>query len=230
MRLECHRVDNARIFCFQSWYRRACHQNCHLESSVVSCRKTNSWTQAKLRIPATFFRSFSEKQMPLEETYRMEQKQQLSAVESGRPEARAFWSRNSIKPPIIHVRDAGIVNIGRNAKSPESCLENMISAVRHRGPDGFGFYKDNGIGLAHADWHHRSWGRQPPMAHEDKTCWIASMRDIQLHRAERYTRKNAASFLHHVDTEWFLHLYEITVLNCLNSWNAVRICILEQKG
>jgi asparagine synthase (glutamine-hydrolysing) len=46
---------------------------------------------------------------------------------------------------------AGILNIAANRPAPDlSLLGSMIGAIRHRGPDEFGCYRDRYVGLAHA--------------------------------------------------------------------------------
>ena len=117
---------------------------------------------------------------------------------------------------------AGIVNIGRNAEVSRELLENMISAVRHRGPDGFGFYKDNGIGLAHARLSIIDLeGGSQPMHNEDKTCWIVfngeifnyiELRDILEKRGHRFYTMS--------DTEVIIHLYEDHGPDCLKFLNG----------
>jgi asparagine synthase (glutamine-hydrolysing) len=47
----------------------------------------------------------------------------------------------------------GIAGFSGTTGSPEEAratLETMITTLRHRGPDGFGFHVAPGVGLAHA--------------------------------------------------------------------------------
>ena len=103
-----------------------------------------------------------------------------------------------------------------------SLLENMITALQHRGPDGFGLYKDNNIGLAHARLSiiDIEGGRQP-MHNEDKTCWIIfngeifnyiELRDILEKRGHRFYTMS--------DTEVIIHLYEDHGSECLEFLNG----------
>ena len=117
---------------------------------------------------------------------------------------------------------AGIVNIGRNAEVSSELLEDMITAVRHRGPDGFGFYKDTCIGLAHARLSIIDLeGGSQPMHNEDKTCWIVfngeifnyiELRDILEKRGHRFYTMS--------DTEVIIHLYEDHGPECLKYLNG----------
>src|SRR6266571_2135756 len=69
----------------------------------------------------------------------------------------------------------GIAGILRIAGAPpqERELAAMIEAIRYRGPDGTGFYRDGVVGLAHARLSiiDLEGGRQP-IHNEDKTVWV----------------------------------------------------------
>jgi len=43
---------------------------------------------------------------------------------------------------------AKIVNIHHDSEISTELVEDMIEAISHSGPDGFGFYRDKKIGLA----------------------------------------------------------------------------------
>src|SRR3972149_1864169 len=45
---------------------------------------------------------------------------------------------------------AGILNLHRDGNISLDQLKRMISMVHHRGPDGYGFFRDERVGLAHA--------------------------------------------------------------------------------
>src|SRR6516225_10508044 len=46
---------------------------------------------------------------------------------------------------------AGVVRLGANAAVPaRDEVGRMVGALRHRGPDGFGLYRDDRVGLGHA--------------------------------------------------------------------------------
>lgn len=68
---------------------------------------------------------------------------------------------------------AGILNISSENRPAEPELSAMIRMLEHRGPDGFGFYADDKLGLAHARLSiiDLEGGRQP-IHNEDKTVWV----------------------------------------------------------
>ncbi|MEO6186764.1 MAG: asparagine synthase (glutamine-hydrolyzing) [Steroidobacteraceae bacterium] len=86
----------------------------------------------------------------------------------------------------------------------------MIEAVQHRGPDGFGFYNDERVALAHARLSiiDLSTGDQP-IHNEDRTVWtvfngeifnyVELRADLEARGHQFYTRS---------DTEVIVHLYE----------------------
>ena len=49
---------------------------------------------------------------------------------------------------------AGILNINEGREVSADTLKRMLSAIKHRGPDEFGIYKNDHVGFAHARLHH----------------------------------------------------------------------------
>jgi asparagine synthase (glutamine-hydrolysing) len=86
----------------------------------------------------------------------------------------------------------------------------MISAVRHRGPDGFGFFEDPGIGLAHARLSIIDLaGGAQPIANEDRRVWVTFNGEIFNYielRADLEQRGHV--FRTRTDTEVLVHAYE----------------------
>ena len=67
----------------------------------------------------------------------------------------------------------GVLNLTDHPPAEETTLRRMLGAIRHRGPDQFGIYLDNQIGLGSARLSiiDLSTGQQP-IANEDQTLWI----------------------------------------------------------
>lgn len=89
-------------------------------------------------------------------------------------------------------------------------LEKMILAVRHRGPDGFGYYQDDGLGLAHARLSiiDLATGDQP-MANEDQTIWTVFNGEIfNFVELRDGLQKAGHVFRTRSDTETIVHAYE----------------------
>jgi len=104
---------------------------------------------------------------------------------------------------------AGILNIdGVRPTRPE--LSDMIVKLRHRGPDGYGFYADGDIGLAHARLSiiDLAGGKQP-ICNEDGTVWTVFNGEIFNYVELRASLlRDGHVFSTHSDTEVIVHLYE----------------------
>jgi asparagine synthase (glutamine-hydrolysing) len=105
---------------------------------------------------------------------------------------------------------AGVLAGPRGRPADAGELRRMAAMLRHRGPDGWGFYRDDRIGLAHtrlaivglADGHQ-------PLTNEDRSLWISGNGEIFNHlelRGELEARGHR--FRTRCDIEAILHAYE----------------------
>ena len=105
---------------------------------------------------------------------------------------------------------AGIFHPSANYQTDQTLLSSMISRINHRGPDGYGYYSDENIGLAHARLSIIDIaGGTQPIHNENKTVWVIfngeifnyiELRDeLQCKGHQFYTK---------TDTEVIVHLYE----------------------
>ncbi|MET0028131.1 MAG: asparagine synthase (glutamine-hydrolyzing) [Candidatus Thiodiazotropha sp.] len=105
---------------------------------------------------------------------------------------------------------AGIVNLKEGVAPSRTELEQMIHAVHHRGPDGYGYYNHDRVGLAHARLSIIDLaGGDQPIHNEDKTVQVVFNGEIFNYvelRAE--LEKQGHRFYTHSDTEVIVHLYE----------------------
>jgi asparagine synthase (glutamine-hydrolysing) len=106
---------------------------------------------------------------------------------------------------------AGVVARRPGATSPSrDQLEAMAGALRHRGPDEFGIYRDQRAGLAHARLSiiDLSTGQQP-LANEDETLWVVFNGEI-FNYVELRAELEALGhrFRTRSDTEVIVHAYE----------------------
>ena len=81
---------------------------------------------------------------------------------------------------------AGILALSPTFHIDKSVLVAMARAIRHRGPDGEGFYLDQDVGFAHTllsivDTGH---GHQP-MSNEDDSLWVVYNGEIYNHTEYR---------------------------------------------
>jgi asparagine synthase (glutamine-hydrolysing) len=105
---------------------------------------------------------------------------------------------------------AGIIALPDGRPPERSELERMIGTLRHRGPDGFGYYLDGPVGLAHARLSiiDLSTGDQP-IANEDQTIWTVFNGEIFNYLELREELEKAGhKFRTHSDTETIVHAYE----------------------
>ena len=103
----------------------------------------------------------------------------------------------------IHLQDA-------NAIPDRELLTRMVSAIRHRGPDGTGYHVEPGIGLAHARLSIIDLeGGAQPIHNEDGNVWISYNGEIFNYIELRHAlEKRGHRFYTNTDTEVIVHLYE----------------------
>lgn len=118
---------------------------------------------------------------------------------------------------------AGIINISDSIEAPsKKQLESMINAIRHRGPDEFGMYRDRFAGLVHARLSliDLATGQQP-MTNEEGNLWIVFNGEIFNYVELRNDlEKLGHRFRTHSDTEVILHAYETWGNDCFNKFNG----------
>jgi asparagine synthase (glutamine-hydrolysing) len=117
---------------------------------------------------------------------------------------------------------AGILNLTDRQPVTEANLRQMLALIRHRGPDQFGVFLDDGVGLGSArnciiDIDHG----QQPITNEDGTLWIVFNGEVFNYvelRPELEARGHR--FVTDSDTEVLLHAYEEFGPDCLSRCNG----------
>ncbi|MFA5054397.1 MAG: asparagine synthase (glutamine-hydrolyzing), partial [Parcubacteria group bacterium] len=104
----------------------------------------------------------------------------------------------------------------------EPTLRSMLGTIRHRGPDQFGIYLDDHVGLGNARLSiiDLSTGQQP-ISNEGESLWIVFNGEIFNHpelRLELESRGHRFSTT--CDTEVVLHAYEEYGPDCLSRFNG----------
>lgn len=117
---------------------------------------------------------------------------------------------------------AGVVNLAHKAPAELATLARMLGAIRHRGPDEFGIYRDANAGLGHARLGILDLsGGQQPIGSEDGNLWIVyngeAFNFVEL-RPELEARGHR--FSTRTDTEVILHLFEEEGPACLHRLNG----------
>jgi len=129
---------------------------------------------------------------------------------------------------------AGILNLA-DRKPPElKILQQMLEMIRHRGPDEFGIYRDQHVGLGNARLSIIDLtGGSQPICNESGHLWIVFNGEIFNYlelRSELEARGH--SFSTNTDTEVVLHLYEDygpESLHHLNGQFAIAIWDLKNR-
>ncbi len=116
----------------------------------------------------------------------------------------------------------GILNLNKDQPIEIPLMRRMLGLLRHRGPDGFGIYKDSRVGLGSARLSIIDLeGGWQPVHDEAETTWVVLNGEIFNYlelRAElvgRGHRFHTAS-----DTEVIVHLYEERGAACLEALNG----------
>lgn len=104
----------------------------------------------------------------------------------------------------------GVFETDLSAVIPESMLDRMANAIRHRGPDDQGIYTASQIGLAHRRLSIIDVeGGHQPLSNEDGTVWIAFNGEIyNFHELNKKYLSVGHRFRTRCDTETIAHLYE----------------------
>jgi asparagine synthase (glutamine-hydrolysing) len=106
---------------------------------------------------------------------------------------------------------AGVLTLSEGAPAPGlDDVRAMVGAMRHRGPDEFGLYRDRRVALGHARLSIIDLASgQQPLSNEDGTLWVVFNGEIFNYvelRAELVALGHA--FRTHSDTEVIVHAFE----------------------
>jgi asparagine synthase (glutamine-hydrolysing) len=117
---------------------------------------------------------------------------------------------------------AGFVAIAPDAGAPAT-LARMAEAIRHRGPDDFGFYHDPRAHLAQRRLSIIDvQGGHQPMTNETGSLWITFNGEIYNHDALRQTLDQAGHrYQTRSDTETILHAFEEHGTDCLRLFRGM---------
>lgn len=116
----------------------------------------------------------------------------------------------------------GVLNLHNDQMIQQEALCQMLAMIRHRGPDGFGIYIDDHVGLGSARLSIIDLiGGDQPISNEDGSLWIVFNGEIFNYvelrppleaRGHRFSTQS--------DTEVILHLYEDYGPDCLKYLNG----------
>ncbi|MEW6110136.1 MAG: asparagine synthase (glutamine-hydrolyzing) [Nitrospirota bacterium] len=117
---------------------------------------------------------------------------------------------------------AGIFNLNSDKEISANILKRMAAVIQHRGPDGFGFYIDDDIGLAHSRLSIIDLeGGWQPIYNEDRTiCIIFNGEIFNYLELRKFLIDKGHGFYTRSDTEVIIHLYEEYGAECLKHLNG----------
>lgn len=117
---------------------------------------------------------------------------------------------------------AGILNLKNKSNINSEDLKNLIYPLKHRGPDEFGAYIDNSIGLVHSRLSIIDLeGGTQPIHNKNKTLWIVYNGEVYNYpELKSDLIKKGHKFYTSTDTEVVLHLYEEKGIDCLKELNG----------
>ena len=116
----------------------------------------------------------------------------------------------------------GIAKLNKQDTVDGLHVRQMLSMIRHRGPDEFGMYLDTfvGLGSARLSIIDLATGQQP-ITNEDESCWIIFNGEIFNYiQLRQQLEKQGHRFTSQSDTEVILHLYEEYGVECLSQLNG----------
>jgi len=116
----------------------------------------------------------------------------------------------------------GTLNLNKSHPIQEELLRQMLAMIRHRGPDQFGIYLDDQVGMGSARLSIIDLsGGQQPISNEDETLWIVFNGEIFNYVELRPgLEARGHRFTTNTDTEVLLHLYEDYGADCLQYLNG----------
>jgi asparagine synthase (glutamine-hydrolysing) len=118
---------------------------------------------------------------------------------------------------------AGYVNFREDREPPSvELMQRMVASIQHRGPDEFGYYRDNSAGLVHARLSiiDLTTGQQP-ISNENGSLWIVFNGEIFNYVELRKELLVAGhKFRTQSDTEVIVHSYEEWGENCFSRFNG----------
>lgn len=105
---------------------------------------------------------------------------------------------------------AGILNLSAGPPPARATLAAMIESLHHRGPDGFGFYSDSDVGLAHARLSiiDLEGGKQPIYNEDRSVCVVFNGEIFNYLELRGDLERRGHRFYTNSDTEVIVHAYE----------------------
>ena len=127
---------------------------------------------------------------------------------------------------------AGIINFDLNRSCSEQDLTAMCDVMRHRGPDDYGIYVDNNIGLGHRRLSiiDLSSGHQPMLDAGENYCIVFNGEIYNYQELRKELENKGYSFKTSSDTEVILNLYIDVGEKCVEHLNGIFSFAIYERG
>jgi asparagine synthase (glutamine-hydrolysing) len=125
----------------------------------------------------------------------------------------------------------GIFNFD-NSPVDRLLLQKMTVLLRHRGPDGSGYFVNGNVGLGHRRLKiiDLSENGQQPISNEDGSVWVTYNGEIyNFSELSAELKKRGHVFKSRTDTEVIVHAYEEWGIDCLERFNGMFAFALHDK-
>jgi len=126
----------------------------------------------------------------------------------------------------------GIFNFNGDLVSSD-ILRSMTDSIKHRGPDGEGYFTDENVGFGHrrlAVIDLTETGKQP-MTTEDESVWITCNGEVyNFKELKKELSKKGHTFKSTSDTEVVLHAYKEWGIDCIKKFNGLFAFALWDKN
>lgn len=117
----------------------------------------------------------------------------------------------------------GIYNFNQE-KVREEIIRNMISTLKHRGPDAEGIFLKKNVGFGHTRLKiiDLSESGNQPMCNEDGSVWLTSNGEIYNYKEiKKELQGKGHKFRSETDIEVIIHAYEEWGIDCLKKFNGM---------
>lgn len=115
----------------------------------------------------------------------------------------------------------------------ELLIKKMTNSMKHRGPDGEGYYLDESISLGHRRLAIIDLTEKAiqPMPNEDRNIWLVYNGEIYNYiELTQELKLKGHTFRSKSDAEVIIHAYEEYDINCLNKFNGMfSFCIYDKR-
>lgn len=130
---------------------------------------------------------------------------------------------------------AGVINYKNNLSEEDiETTHRMTSVLKHRGPDGFGFFSDKNVSLGNSRLAIIDPGGQSdlPISSQDNTIWLCYNGEISnfIQLRNKFKLTDKYSFKGKSDSEVIVYLYKELGISFLNELSGMfSFCLYDKR-